>query len=197
MRNASRKDLDPILETLTRAFVDDPVWDGWAFPDRQRALEQRRAFFGLWLEMSLRDGWVLVTDGCESVASWFPPGTGEDSPEDARRFQGLAQELLGAHAPVFLQGCALIESSRPVHTPHYFLSLLGTHDAHRGRSLGASLLEAGLARVDRERMPAYLDSTNAANLPLYERHGFRRMGSYRLPGGPTLDQMWRPARGAA
>lgn len=196
MRAATPADFEAMVDTLARAFVDDPVWGRWAFPDRARAMDQRRAFFGLWIAMSLRDGWAYVTDGCEAVASWFSPGTGADSPEDAERFFRLAHDLLGAHAPLFLAGCAVIEQSRPTAEPFHFLSLLGTHDAHRGRALGGALLDASLEIVDRDPMPAYLDSTNPANIPFYERRGFRRIGSYRLPEGPEIVQMWRKPRGA-
>ena len=197
MRRGSTADLEAMIETTTRAFVDDPVWGRWAFPDRERAMEQRRAFFGLWIEMSLRDGWTFVTEGCEAVASWFSPGAGADSPADAERFLRLAHDLLGAQAPLFLAGCAVIERSRPTAEPFHFLSLLGTHDAHRGRALGGALLDASLEIVDRDAAPAYLDSTNPANIPFYERRGFRRIGSYRLPEGPEIVQMWRNPCGAA
>jgi len=193
MRKATEADRDAILDTLSRAFAEDPVWGGWAFPDRARAMRQRSAVFGLWVDMTLRYGWVKVTEGCEAVASWFPPGTGEDTPEDYDRLVRLAHEQLGDHARIFLDGCAIIESSRPLAEPHYYLSLLATHDAHRGRGLAASLLDESLALIDRERMPAYLDSTNPKNLPLYERRGFRIIGSYQLPEGPAVDQMWRAA----
>jgi GNAT superfamily N-acetyltransferase len=195
MRRGTTADMPAMAETLTRAFADDPVWGGWAFPDRARAMEQRRAFFGLWIEMSLRDGWTRVTEGCEAVASWFSPGAGADSPADAARFLALAHDLLRTQAPRFLEGCAVIERSRPTAEPFHFLSLLGTHDAHRGRSLGGTLLDASLEIVDRDGMPAYLDSTNAANLPFYERRGFRRIGAYTLPEGPEIVQMWRTPRG--
>src|SRR5436190_4088894 len=112
IRRGTAADLEAMVTTLARAFADDPVWGSWAFPDRARAMEQRRVFFGLWVEMSLRDGWVLVTGGCEAVASWFPPGAGDDTPQDAARFRALAHEHLGARAPLFLEGCALIERSR-------------------------------------------------------------------------------------
>lgn len=191
IRRGTRADLPAMVTSLARAFADDPVWGGWAFPDRARAMEQRSAFFGLWIEMSLRDGWVMVTGGCEAVASWFSPGTGADTSEDAMRFLALAHDLLGADAARFLAGCEVIERMRPTGQAFHFLSLLGTHDAHRGRALGGLLLDASLAIVDREGQPAYLDSTNAANLPFYERRGFRRIGAYRLPEGPEIVQMWR------
>ncbi len=48
-------------------------------------------------------------------------------------------------------------------------------------------------------MPAYLESSNERNLPLYERNGFRVTGNLRaLSHGPTIWRMWRepqPHRG--
>jgi ribosomal protein S18 acetylase RimI-like enzyme len=190
-RLATPVDLPAMIDTLARAFSDDPVWGGWAFPDRERAEAQRALFFGLWVEMALRYDFVWVTPGCEAVASWFPPGTGEDTPEDYARLVRLAHENLGGHAATFLAGQELIEKSRPAEPRHYYLSIIGTDPAHRGRHLGRTLLDLGLAVVDREGLPAYLESTNRANLPLYGSRGFRRIGSYALPEGPVMDQMWR------
>jgi len=196
-RFATPDDFPAMTETLTRAFADDPVWGGWAFPDRERAAQHRSVFLGGWLKMSLRYHWVRVTERCEAVASWFPPGTGENSPDDQNELVRLAKEHLGDHAPVFLAGCEVIETSRPKGPPHYYLSVLGTHDAHRGKGLGAALLRDSLALVDSERMPAYLESTNARNRPMYERLGFRKIGEFRLPAGPSLEMMWRDPLGRA
>jgi ribosomal protein S18 acetylase RimI-like enzyme len=193
-RKATLLDLPGMTRTLVRAFAGDPVWGGWAFPDRERAAAQRALFFALWIEMALRHDFVWVTPGCEAVASWFPPGTGEDTPEDYARLLRLAHDHLGGHAATFLAGQELIERSRPAEPRHYYLSIIGTDPAHRGLGLGRMLLDLGLAVVDRERFPAYLESTNHANLPLYESRGFQRIGSYALPDGPTMDQMWRDIR---
>ena len=190
-RRATETDLPSMIGTLVRAFAGDPVWGVWAFPDRGRAEAQRGLFFTLWIEMALRHDFVWVTPGCEAVASWFPPGTGEDTPGDYARLLRLAHENLGGHAATFLAGQEMIEKSRPQEPRHYYLSIIGTDPAHRGRRFGRTLLDLGLAVVDREGFPAYLESTNPANLPLYESRGFTRIGSYALPDGPTMDQMWR------
>ena len=39
----------PLLDTLTDAFASDPLWGGWAFPNRDVVKRKRRALFGLWL----------------------------------------------------------------------------------------------------------------------------------------------------
>jgi hypothetical protein len=48
--------------------------------------------------------------------------------------------------------------------------------------------------VDAEHMPSYLESTNPVNLPRYEALGFRAIGEFAPPGGPTITTMWREAR---
>jgi len=58
------------------------------------------------------------------------------------------------------------------------------------------LLADNLARIDAEKMPAYLESTNPANDARYGRVGFERIGAFEgyLPG-TAITTMWRPARG--
>jgi hypothetical protein len=58
-----------------------------------------------------------------------------------------------------------------------------------------ALLAENLARIDAEGRPAYLESTNAANLDRYRSAGFADLGGFELPdGGPTVVTMWRDAR---
>ena len=51
-----------------------------------------------------------------------------------------------------------------------------------------------LARIDAEHMPAYLESTNPANLPRYEALGFNRRDEFAPASGPVITTMWREAR---
>jgi len=60
---------------------------------------------------------------------------------------------------------------------------------------GGGLIRGNLAEIDGTHAPAYLESTNDANLERYAKLGFERHGSFTLPaGGPTVTTMWRPAR---
>jgi GNAT superfamily N-acetyltransferase len=93
---------------------------------------------------------------------------------------------------------ALVEqfgAARPDGPDHYYLSLFGTRPEHRGRGLGMALLADNLARVDAEGRPAYLESTNPANLERYRSVGFVDAATIVLPrGGPTVTTMWREPR---
>jgi GNAT superfamily N-acetyltransferase len=62
---------------------------------------------------------------------------------------------------------------------------------HQGRGHGAALLRYALERCDRDGVAAYLESSNARNVPLYERHGFVAMGSIQAGSSPTVIPMLR------
>jgi hypothetical protein len=49
--------------------------------------------------------------------------------------------------------------------------------------------------VDAEHLPAYLESSNPANLARYRKLGFEPREVFPLAdGGPLLTTMWRPGR---
>jgi predicted N-acetyltransferase YhbS len=82
--------------------------------------------------------------------------------------------------------------------PHYYLSLLGTHPDRQGAGIGMRLLRENLAQMDREGVPAYLESSNPANLGRYQSVGFVPVGTFQLPDdGPELTTMWREPRPAS
>ena len=196
-RAATLDDLEAVTDTLTLAFEDDPVWGGWAFPDidRDRAREQRRAFWAYLVRSGLRFPWVRLTLGGETAALWQPLGEPELTTDEEEGLEAFIRELIGDHADVFMEGLAAFEEATP-EEPHYHLDLLGTHPAHRGKGIGMAMVETDLRRVDAEGAPTYLESTNPANVARYERAGFRRIGSFTLPRGPVVDTMWREPRGA-
>ena len=58
--------------------------------------------------------------------------------------------------------------------------------------LGMGLLADGLARIDAEGAPAFLESSNPVNTPRYELLGFAVCGEFELSeDGPNVTQMWR------
>src|SRR5262249_16595898 len=73
--------------------------------------------------------------------------------------------------------------------PHWFLPLIGVSPARRG--YGSALMTHMLAGCDQERQRAYLDNTNEANMPFYERHGFRQLGVVRVASCPPVYPMVR------
>ena len=144
---------------------------------------------------ALRYPWVLMTEACEAAAVWIPPGGTEIAEADEDLVEPMVEELLGPRAGEVMELFARFDAAHPHDAPHYYLSLLGTHPSSAGRGLGMALLAESLARIDREHMPAYLESSNPGNNHRYERHGFAKIGEFFPPGGEIpVTTMWREAR---
>jgi GNAT superfamily N-acetyltransferase len=193
VRVATVVDVEPIVATMTGAFFDDPMW-GPAFPDTARRAAQASAFWRVFIESSLRFPWMLVTDAVEAAALWIPPGEPELTPAEVDGFDTFLVELVGRDVADGILGIFDVLDSAHPHEPHYYLSLLGTHPAHRGHGIGMGLLAENLARIDAIGAPAYLESCNPANNRRYESVGFVAADRIRIASGHVVTTMWRPAR---
>lgn len=80
-------------------------------------------------------------------------------------------------------------------SPHYYLFAIGVLPEAQGRGLGRSLLTHTLAEADEARSPAYLESSNPVNEPLYRSVGFEVVDRFHpAPGCPSIAAMWREPR---
>ncbi len=190
VRAATPADVDGIVEAMTTAFFDDPLW-GPAFPDRAKRSGQAGRMWRLFVTSAMRYQWMLVTARCESVALWIPPGGKELTPAEEADFEAFFTGVVGpAVTDGLLRIFEVLDRAHPVE-PHFYLSVLATHDRHRGKGLGMELLRENLARIDATGMPAYLESTNPANLKRYESVGFREHQQLVMPSGAVVTTMWR------
>jgi ribosomal protein S18 acetylase RimI-like enzyme len=180
-------DATKVVDVIDNAFSSDPTWS-WAFPYQ----EARRRFWELQINGALRYSWVFKTTNFETVSAWIPPGGTELSHEQEEQFPGLLEELVGSRAADVAKLIDRFDEAHPRTEPHYYLSLLGTHNKCRGLGLGMALLRENLARIDAEHMPAYLESSNPTNNKRYESVGFKQVTSFQAPGnGPIVTGMWR------
>ena len=124
-------------------------------------------------------------DDLTGVAIWWAPEY--VWPDAARAAQvGLAAgaAVLG---PAAWARCAAVDAltdalhRRSVAGPHWYLTVLGVAPEAQRRGIGSALLAAMCARLDRERLPAYLDTGTAANVAYYERRGFVLTAEVRDP----------------
>ena len=121
---------------------------------------------------------------------WLPPGVHSD---EAGIADLLRQSVAATRLAEILDLVAQMTSFQPAE-PHWFLPLIGVDPMSRGRGRGSALLQHMLGQCDRERQLAYLDSTNARNIPLYERHGFERLGVINAGSCPPVFPMLRKRR---
>jgi GNAT superfamily N-acetyltransferase len=192
VRVAGPADIEPIVAAMTTAFFDDPMW-GPAFPDAARRAVQAAGLWRLFVTSSLRYPWMLVTANVEAAALWIPPGGSDLTHAEEAGFDAFLVDLTGPEvAAGIIDILTLLEAARPTE-PHYYLSLLATHDNHRGHGLGMGLLRENLARIDAVGGAAYLESCNPANNGRYRSVGFAPLTEITIASGHVVTTMWREA----
>lgn len=193
-RVAEPADLDAIVATLTTAFFDDPCW-GPAYPDASRRAEQAAVLWRFSATSALRYPWTFVSENAEAAAVWIPPNGTELTHDEESRVEALLVDATDqGTATAILELFGLFEAARPAE-PHFYLSLLGVHDDHRGKGLGMGLLAENLERIDALGAASYLESSNPANIARYEKAGFAVRGELVVPAtGHVMATMWRAAR---
>ena len=192
-RHATRADAARLGRALAEAFRTDPVWR-WIAPDRARWDAHAQASFTADVRSALQKGHVYTTDDRAGAAMWSPPGVGRGI-DLAKLRSGLAvARLLGPRR--LAPGLRILQAMEKAHPrrEHWYLAMLGTHPDHQGRGVGSAVLTPVLDRCDRDGTPAYLESSNPANVPFYEHHGFVVTGSIQVAGSPPIDTMWREPR---
>ncbi len=193
-RRALPADRELVTTIVARAFAGDPLWS-WALRAVDRGAETRREFWQLMVDGALRYPWSSITTGGEAVAVWIPPGEVELAKDQEQHMRTLVREHLGENAADVEELLARFEAAHPHAEPYFALSLLATDPDHRGHRIGMRLLALDLERIDAQHQPAYLESTNPANLARYRSVGFEPVGEFSYPGGgPVVTTMWRPAR---
>lgn len=189
VRLATERDVDGVTATLVAAFEADPLWT-WAFPGG--GLDP---LWHLLVTSAMRYSLVRVAGDYAAASVWIPPGGTELTEDEEASLGPMLEGQVGPRAAEVLALFERMERTHPDGPPHYYLSLLGTHPAHRGKGIGMALLAENLASLDAEGMPAYLESSNSENDPRYERLGFERVGEFERPDGQlTCSTMWREPR---
>ena len=190
VRSATEQDRQRVIDVITLAFSTDPM-ARWAYPNPAAylaAMPQTIEAFG---GSGFAHDSVHIADEGAAAAMWLPPGV----ESDAERLASLSEQY---SPPDRLSDMmAVFESMSAYHPqePCWFLPLIGVDPASQGRGYGSALLRHALQRCDRDNVPAYLESSNARNIPLYERHGFKVLGKIQSGSSPTVVPMLRePAR---
>lgn len=192
-RTAETPELPDVAAALAVAFAEDPVLS-FLFEDPGTRPGLLATFFSARLAGGLGIDEVLTVDGHASAAVWVPPRGPDDPDPDYDAAVAAAVALLGEEvAYPKLAALGPMLEAHP-HTPHWYLAFVGTRPEGRGAGLASALISAVTDRCDAEGVPAYLESSDPANVPLYERHGFTVTGDVVIEGGPTIPLMWREAR---
>jgi GNAT superfamily N-acetyltransferase len=185
VRTARKRERKVVSEILATAFAADPVVR-WLLPT---AGHDSRMFFALAAHIHAAPecaDLALEDARPRGAALWDPPG------HSLSLRQGLLgfSRLLLAMGAGFRRGVLLERAFTRARPPGQFWYLAQIGASAPGRGVGSALLEHRLSMIEG---PAYLESSNVRNVPLYQRFGFEVSQEISLPeDGPALWTMLRP-----
>jgi GNAT superfamily N-acetyltransferase len=178
-----------VYGALTIAFAADPA-SRWLFPEADSFLRNFPKFARALAGPSLQSGMGLELENYAAIALWLAPGDGPDEQTLGELIETtVAREKQNDMA-------AVVEEMGRYHPeePHWYLPLIGVEPSQQGHGLGSALLRTSLSRCDADGLPAYLESSNPINQPLYERHGFQAIGEIKIRNCPPIVPMLRRPR---
>jgi GNAT superfamily N-acetyltransferase len=180
---------DRAIATVVAAFAEDPV-ERWLYPDQRDYENSFPRFVAAFGGVAFAHDTVRHLDGFAAVAFWLPPGAEPDGEAILRVFTETVSPA--KHEELFEVG-GQMDAAHPSF-PHWYLPWLAVEPGRQGQGLGARLLGEGLAAVDTDHEPAYLETPNPRTVPFYERHGFEVVGEAQAGTCPPVTLMLRPAR---
>ena len=193
-RLATADDVDAIVETITLAFLPDPIWGrALALPDG--STDNVALFWRPFVLHAVETSSAYLRGDAATIALWTPPGGVELTPEGEAEWERLANEILPAdRAAALMTLYDRFDASHPHDEEHAYLGFLATHPDHRGTGIGQQLLVDTLEVWDAQGVPTYLESSNPANNHRYERAGFRSIGHIdAVLNDARIELMWRDA----
>jgi ribosomal protein S18 acetylase RimI-like enzyme len=195
VRPATEDDLPALTGVLSRAFSNDPPMS-WVFRDDATRRDRLATLFGGALrEIFLPAGHLWTTTDVGGAAVWQPPGQWRTPDEVVERLTPpLAEAFLPEELDRFLTFLGMMEDEHVDEPEHWYLEVLAADLDRQGEGIGSACMRPILDRADAEGKPAYLESSNEKNVPLYERNGFRVTDVLDLPDGPSVWLMWRDPR---
>jgi ribosomal protein S18 acetylase RimI-like enzyme len=180
------KDRDAGAVVLGRAFAEYELFRHY-FPDERerRAAADTTGFIAL--SICLKYGEVYASsEKLEGVAAWLPPGKAPSGGWQTIRSVPLSVLFRSAR-----QGAGRMRAygryidhlhRRLVPYPHWYLQIIGVDPTYQGQGFSSRLLRSVLERIDRERMPCYLETNSVKNVAIYRRFGFEVVSEDKMPG---------------
>ncbi len=193
VRLASDAEMTAVGNILGSAFTNDPVMNWFCpAPDIYGYL-----FLNDALGLYQQHDHVFINRSQTGAAMWLPPNISTHAPFSMTSLAMIWQIFWHGGAAALLRGQLIQDTMKQHHItePHYYLHAIGARLDCQGKGVGSALMKQGTRICDEHDMPAYLESSNVKNNPLYERFGFEIIEEVQLPdGGPSFWSMRRPAK---
>ena len=189
IRTATIDDQHPTVSTIVLAFSADPV-ARWVFRNPQIFYDTFPKFVRAFAGNAFEHGSAYRTDEYEGAALWLPPDVHPDEERVGELLQQAVPEANQGEVFGFMEQMDIYHPKEP----YWYLPLIGVDPTSQGQGIGSLLMEHALRPCDRDGLPAYLESSNPRNIPLYERHGFEIIGTIKTDSSPPMYPMLRKPR---
>jgi len=191
-RLAEPADVPALVGVLARAFETDPFVSWLVRDDARRAAGYTRFFELALRRLTMPFGEVYTNESCTGAAAWTPPGKWKMSLARQIWMVRHFAAVCGWRRLIKVQlATAPIVRAHP-HEPHHYLFVLGVDPSAQGKGVGRELIAPILSICDRDRLPAYLETSTERNLGFYQSLGFGVTGEHQVKRGPNVWFMWRP-----
>ncbi len=183
-------DAEAAVGIITSAFSRDPV-NRWIYPRAVDYFTNFPEFVWAFSGRSFTSGTAFCTPDGTGAALWLPPG---EEPDEGAIMSHVERTTSAEVKKDLMPVLEMMGEMHPLE-PHWYLPMIGVDTYSQGRGAGSALMNHAVSMIDEAGMPAYLESTNSRNIPLYQRFGFTVTGIIEHGACPPIYPMYRAARG--
>jgi ribosomal protein S18 acetylase RimI-like enzyme len=175
-----------VIDSIVLGFSADPILR-WLYPEPQKYLTNFPTLVQLFGGRAFRHNSAYHIPNYAGAALWLPPSVHPDEEGLTKLFQ---DSLYGTQLEEMFSLFEQMDNFHP-DEPCWHLAFIAVDPAQQNKGYGSALMEHTLEAVDHDKKLAYLESTNEANLTLYQRHGFELVGNIQAGNSPSMFPMIR------
>ena len=186
MKRLYRDKTEEICKILAEAMEEDPLSIFW-FPDKTTRAQNLIDMFRPEVKYCLRHGLVYApSEQMEGVAMWL---TLKSVPRTLGMLisNGALSLLFKFPFKTIRSMNAYEKYAAKIHHktapfPHWYLHNIAVRKTFRGKGFAGKLIKPVLAKLDKTKLPCYLETQNPDNVPIYEHYGFKIMDISEIRG---------------
>jgi len=178
-----------IIDSIVLGFSTDPVLR-WLYPEPRKYLTNFPTVIQLFGGGAFDHRSAYHIQNYAGAALWLPPDVHPDEEGLTELFQ---DSFDGAKLDEIFSLYEQMDNFHPDESC-WHLAFISVDPAQQNQGFGSALMEHTLKAVDHDKKLAYLESTNEANLTLYQRHGFELVGNIQAGSAPSMFPMIREPR---
>ncbi|MCX5705497.1 MAG: GNAT family N-acetyltransferase [Candidatus Omnitrophica bacterium] len=172
----TERDIARASEVLARAFILDPMVT-YIFSQEKEAERNLSLLFEVMVRYGLRYGEVYAPSGnIEGIAIWLTSENSEMSMPKMLEcgFGDFSSQVSPEYVErlIYFNDFAFEKNKKYAPFRHWYLAFIGVDPDFHGKGFASALIKPMLARISKEKMSCYLETTIIKNAAMYEHFGF-------------------------